>query len=317
MGEMYPLMQSINIIVGVAVILYIYRVYQVNSHPYLLSLVLYCIVFNILIFVELAWLILHFQFGINNLHPSYPLISSAQILFQFLFQAGWLYFMLRTILNLMNIPVTGIFKKTIILIFAIFALITLWTIIQVSILQNLEWIQYSNQFIIIISVLGSIGILSYPLLKKLDDLSAIRKKSINHFAILFLLLIMIWTVVRFNFVPPANGSIRLYFSIILIVNLGPLFWMKFSYFLFAGREIAVLGKTVDLNPIKQDFDLTDLELELLEEDLLGKSNLEIGESLSISSGQVKKSRKALLEKMGIENRNRVQDTLYDYYSKIE
>jgi DNA-binding CsgD family transcriptional regulator len=292
------LLSIINLLVGTAVVIYLFNNWKYTKFKCLKTLALHSIFFNILIFLQL----LTRYITANDVPISKINLSLIEIghplLMVFLFLAtGMFYVLILTIYRLRNRK-----NKVIsILFFTIVGLIAVGLImINTSVLSKRmeEYYKFFLDNSLVLFIIIEI-ILLFLLMNENKEKKNNGQKINLAFSILYLSRYPLIVMLLF-----LSSNIRWLssFFILLYFNLLPAIWTKYYLLKYKPGLINFIERKKPLTQIFHKYELTSREQEIIRLIIDGKSNKEIGDQLFISLNTVKNHLYSIYKKIRVKNR---------------
>ncbi len=291
----------INLIVGSVISLYIFQIYKNNKYSYIKALGFYTMLFN------LAYLILLFYSYLSINLPNdvfQQSLSKYEFLNEFLvsiFAVCLLLFAYQIYLgftekNFSN-KARWIFFSVIIFLFVSYML--RFIIINEN---SFLWLTFLFKYIFENLLLLELILLIFLIIK--NRKSNRQNRIARAFGVLYILrYIVILILFAYILSVGYNETVKAVFgfSFLLILNLLPLFWIRFYFIPFTKQNINLKSEN-KFEEYCVQFDVSQREKDILKLIIDGKSNKEISNMLFISYSTVKNHAYNLFQKLNISSR---------------
>ncbi len=295
----------LNVLIGVGIIYYSYIQQKTYKKPLLKNLMLYIICFNVLILVNLSYKYLLSNIFLDDFDKIPNYVTSILFLIIFFSEFGFVFYLIKTILNLANkkMPITlnyvaGSWGL-------LFTALSITGIFLYNNNSNIDFIFTVHKlwvFSIILVVFTALTALFF-MRKKANQK---QKEAIKRFLILFSMAFFLFAISQIDFYYLKIGITDYDPIILLIVNLTPFLWLQMSKtklsFWANTNSISLsanLSKTID------KYNISDREEEVIKLVIEGKSNKEIEEELYISFNTVKNHIYNIYKKIGVKSRTQL------------
>jgi len=296
----------IHLIVGSWIISYIYQVYLSYSYKYLIPLIKYTIIINLVFVILLigSYFTLNLPEDIlSDLDFEYKGISDLVVS---LLALGMIYYMTDILLKLRDIQIPLIIRR---LIFIFTILIIICSFIRLEFSSSIflfSWLDFLRNFIfeniIVVETLGLLlSLFFWPRNSEKE-----RVRTSRSFSLLYLIRYLVSFILVFIFIRnQVNESVRFIIGFITLImyNLIPIIWLKYFFLPFAKTMLKLIGTKTELKEIFLKFSLSKREIEIIELILNGKSNKEIATILFISYHTVKNHISNIFNKLNVNSRH--------------
>lgn len=302
----------LNLFAGIAIILYTYQVYKKYKDRNVLSLMYYCISFNILVFVNLNYT--YFMANIvNNLFFEIP--SFIALLFYvivFVAEYAITFYLYVFILGLRNKKISRKVSYLFIAWIAFFTSASMLGMLMYYLhtdeswfyIIHLVWI-FSMDFIILFTLINHL------ITSKSVPETKVRK-LLQSFGYIFLTGYIGFTLSHINYYF-FHINIEPYDSLILLlINICPLLWIRMYYLKYQINNTSNINGIKSINKFAEDFSLTSREKEIVELIMKGKTNNEIETILFISFNTVKNHIYNIFRKTKVNSRSQLLYFITNY-----
>lgn len=297
----------LSLIVGTGVIIYAFQFYKKNKNPFIKSLFLYLIFFNLFIVVGLSYQYLLVNVFDNNF-SKIPFKALA-IPFFLVFGAefGITYTLFRLISDLKEKSYPKLINILLIIWVSVFGSATIIGTI-VFLQESTYELLYIIHEIWILSMVTIIPILFIDLIiytYQNHIWLKTKRKSVRVLGIVFLVLFLYFAFSNLDFYF-FDFNIDEFDPIhFLVLNLWPFFWLKFYYEKYNSGNFSIRTRQGLFNELLLRNKISEREKEIIELIISGKSNKEIEQELFISFNTVKNHIYNIYKKVGVSSRSQL------------
>ncbi len=295
----------LNVLIGVGIIYYTYIQQKAYKKALLKNLMLYIICFNVLILVNLSYKYLLSNIFLDDFDKIPNYVTSILFLIIFFSEFGFVFYLIKTILNLVNKKMPITLSYVAVSWGLLFTALSITGIFLYNNNSNIDFIFTVHKlwvFSIILVVFTALTALFF-MRKKANQK---KKEAIKRFLILFSMAFFLFAISQIDFYYLKIGITDYDPMILLIVNLTPFLWLQMSKtklsFWANTNSISLstnLSKTID------KYNISDREEEVIKLVIEGKSNKEIEEELYISFNTVKNHIYNIYKKIGVKSRTQL------------
>lgn len=296
----------IHLILGSWVISYVYQLYLSYSYKYLVPLVKYTIIINLVFVILLIGSYFTQNFPENFLSDfNYEYKGLSELVISLL-SIGLIYYMADILLKLRGIYMSLIIRRIVLIFTIIIIVFSLIRLVFLSAHLLFSWLDFLRNYIfeniIVVETLGLIlSLFFWP-----ESIGKERVRSARGFSILYLLRYLISFILVFIFLRnQVNESLRFFIGFITLImyNLIPVIWIKYFFLPYAKSTLKLIETKTDLNKIYIKYNISQREIEIIELIINGKSNKEIASGLFISYHTVKNHISNIFAKLNVNSRH--------------
>jgi len=305
MQHLQILFLILNLIAGIAIIVYSHQVYKKFRDQNIRTLMYYTISFNVLVFVNLNYKYLMANIFNNQFFEIPGIITLLLLSLVFVAEYAITYYLYRFSLGLLNKKISRQGSNLFIAWLAFFASASLLGMFIYYSNADERWF-YIIHMVWIFSMCAIILFTLISLLIKSNRITDHNSRVVlKSFAILFFAGYTLYAFSHINFYL-IRVNVDFYDSLILLViNLCPFIW--FRYFYFKYHRFNLSDNNIDsIHKFADAFKLTSREKTIVELIMKGKTNSEIETSLFISFNTVKNHIYNIYKKAGVNSRSQLQ-----------
>lgn len=296
----------IHLILGSLVISYIYQLYLSYSYPFLLALIKYTVIVNLVFVILLVGSYLTQNLPEDFLSDFNSEYYGLAQLITSLLAIGLIYFMSDILLNLRGFRITVIIKRLVFVFTGTLIVFSLFRTIFSSTHYIFSWLDFLRKYVFenIIAVETLALILSFFFWS--DNIEKDRVKMSRGFSLLYLSRYLVSLILVLIFIRnQVNESVRFFLGFITLImyNLIPIIWIKYLFIPFAKSTLKMIESRTDLKAIFLKYNISQREIEIIGLILNGKSNKEIASSLFISYHTVKNHISNIFNKLNVSSRH--------------
>ncbi len=293
----------LNLIAGIAIILYTYQVYKKYKDRNVINLMYYCISFNILVFVDLNYKYLMTNIFDNLFFEIPALISMFLIVIIFIAEYFITYYLYLFILGLKNKRISRKVSYLFIAWIAFFTSASMLGMYMYYAHADESWFYVIHQaWIFSMDFIILFTLINHLITNKRTPEPNVRK-LLQSFGYIFLIGYTGFTLSHINFYFFQKNIEAFDPLILLLINLCPLLWIRFSYLKYQLTNASNTNSISSINKFTEEFNLTSREKEIVALIMKGKTNKEIEMNLFISFNTVKNHIYNIFKKTGVKSRS--------------
>ncbi len=296
-----------GLIAGIVAAYYLFNQKKVYEYAFLKTYIYNIVFLNLIIFTKIISSYYRVNIFLNTnqstdlatLHLALDIIWISSQLIELFASIGLAYTFLKIIFEIQDIPLGRKAKYGLISCIAVSSII--FGICVAEFVYNENFIWLSNFVEIAEKSLGVVIIISFTaaLIRGKPDLKSDLRSfliSLTTFYLICLPLLIINDSINYQ-----NNQI-VESVIILIINIFPLFWVKFIISRYSSNAPHVLFSKINIDNLVSLHNISPREREIFELILKGYSNIEIQNELFISPHTVKNHNYNIYKKLGIRSR---------------
>ncbi|MFC2156907.1 LuxR family transcriptional regulator [Acidobacteriota bacterium] len=294
----------LNLVAGMAVILYVLAALRRYRRPFLKTLLAYILSFNGLVIVYFCY-----QYVLTNVFRSdvgriveYNALFTVLLILVYCAEFGIAFSLFRLVKHLKGRKISGTAKGLFVSWVLLFGAASAYGL--VLFFQKMQWLAF---YWIHAGWIFSLNLIILPLLISTltgNSRGGVKKNSLRSFAWIFLAGYAAFFFSHLDFYFLHTGVQRFYDPVVLlIINLCPLLWLRFYF----EKENRVPGMTESdeerLIRFCEKYGISNRERDIIQQVMIGKSNKEIEEILFISFNTVKNHLYSVYKKIGATSRS--------------
>jgi len=290
-----------SIVIGVWAIFICDQIRKNFNYDFLKYYEVYIILFNIILFVYLIAKYFYTNLFDSNLSNIPPLFAILVIISAFFLELGLVYNFTFVILKVQQKSIEKIESIFFALLsICIFSFVI--GIIKYITESSFQWMVGAYRSMVILAYVICGVLVLFFLFHAVRERNKFKKKSYLSFGFLY---VAGYLFPLTDFIFPEQMDVYMVLCFIIFMNFIPLVWLKF-YFL----KYFVVGLTssheVDiLELLREKYGISNRELEIIQQLLVGKSNKEIEDTLFISFNTVKNHIYNIYQKLGVKSRGQL------------
>lgn len=296
----------IHLILGSWVISYVYQLHLSYSYKYLIPIIKYTIIINLVFVILLIGTYFTQNFPddfLSDFNYEYKGLSELVIS---LMALGLIYYMTDILLKLRSIYIPLIIRRLVFIFTIIIIVCSLLRLVFFAAHPLFSWLDFLRNYIfeniIVVETLGLILSLFF----RPGNIQKERIRLARGFSILYLIRYLISFILVFIFLrSQVNESVRFFIGFITLImyNLIPVMWIKYFFLPYVKSTLKLIETKTDLNEIFIKYNISQREVEIVEMILNGKSNKEIASGLFISYHTVKNHISNIFAKLNVSSRH--------------